>query len=78
MSLLVTIRTAVSWLTAPVQSRLAAPGSPSADAGMATAEYAVATVAACGFAGVLYKLITSDLVMSLLKALISHAFHLSF
>ena len=45
---------------------------------MATAEYAVATVAACGFAGVLYKLITSDLVMSLLKALISHAFNLSF
>ena len=70
------IRTAVSWLTHVRLSR----GScvPRPEAGMATAEYAVATVAACGFAGVLYKLITSDLVMSLLKALISHAFHLSF
>jgi hypothetical protein len=38
----------------------------------------VGTVAACGFAGVLYKLITSDLVMSLLKAIIGKAFHLSF
>ena len=78
MSFLITIRTAVSWLTAPLQSRLSAPGALSPEAGMATAEYAVATVAACGFAGILYKLITSDLVMSLLKALITHAFHLSF
>jgi hypothetical protein len=77
MSVLILIRIAVSWLSATVQSRTSAGGSRP-DAGMATAEYAVATVAACGFAGVLYKLITSDLVMSLLKALISHAFHLSF
>ncbi|MCW2543833.1 MAG: hypothetical protein JWM40_1385 [Frankiales bacterium] len=77
MSVLILIRTAVSWLSATVQSRASSVAARS-DAGMATAEYAVATVAACGFAGVLYKLITSDLVMSLLKALISHAFHLSF
>jgi hypothetical protein len=75
MSLLITLRTAVSWFTGSVASR---QSGHSPEAGMATAEYAVATVAACGFAGVLYKLITSDLVMSLLKALISHAFHLSF
>ena len=30
----------------------------SGQAGMATAEYAVATVAACGFGGLLYKLLT--------------------
>ena len=30
------------------------------DSGMAVAEYAVATVAACGFAGVLWKILTGD------------------
>lgn len=33
------------------------------DRGMTTAEYAVGTVAACGFAGVLLKLLTSDTVL---------------
>ena len=33
------------------------------DAGMTTAEYAVGTVAACGFGGVLYKVLTSDAVV---------------
>lgn len=49
-----------------------------ADSGMTTAEYATGTVAACGFAGVLYKLLTSDLVMGLLKAAISRAFKIAF
>ena len=48
------------------------------DTGMTTAEYAVGTVAACGFSGVLYKVITSDGVLSLLKSVISKAFALSF
>ena len=48
------------------------------EAGMTTAEYAVGTVAACGFSGVLYKVITSDAVLSLLKSVISRAFSLSF
>ena len=48
------------------------------DAGMTTAEYAVGTVAACGFGTVLYKVITSDTVLNLLTDIISHAFHLSF
>lgn len=48
------------------------------EAGMSTAEYAVGTVAACGFGGVLYKVITSPLVLDLLKAVISRAFRLSF
>ncbi len=30
------------------------------EAGMSTAEYAVGTVSACGFAGVLYKVLTSS------------------
>ena len=48
------------------------------DAGMTTAEYAIGTVAACGFGGVLYKLITSDTVFSLLTKVISRAFRLMF
>jgi hypothetical protein len=72
MSVLITTRTALARLSAALHTRLT-PADIAADAGMTTAEYAVGTVAACGFAGVLYKLITSDLVMSLLKALISKA-----
>jgi hypothetical protein len=49
----------------------------SRDAGMTTAEYAVGTVAACGFGGVLYKLLTSDAVVSLLSGIIKRALTLS-
>lgn len=42
--------------------------------GMTTAEYAVGTVAACGFGGVLYKLLTSDTVQSMLSGLLEKAF----
>lgn len=63
--------------TTPV--RLAARlQSQDAEAGMSTAEYAVGTVAACGFSGVLYKVITSPAVLELLKSVISKAFKLSF
>jgi hypothetical protein len=47
------------------------------DAGMTTAEYAVGTVAACGFGGVLYKLLTSEAVVSLLSDIIKRALTLS-
>ena len=43
------------------------------DEGIATAEYAVATVGACGFAGVLYKLLTSDSVVTLVTKVIARA-----
>jgi hypothetical protein len=42
--------------------------------GMTTAEYAVGTVAACGFGGILYKLLTSDTVRGLLTDLVRRAF----
>ncbi|MDX6198893.1 MAG: hypothetical protein QOJ79_2044 [Actinomycetota bacterium] len=48
------------------------------EAGMTTAEYAVGTVAACGFGGILYKVITSPEIVGLLRDVISSAFHLSF
>ena len=75
MSALTSIRTAPVRAAVAVQDRLAASGG---DEGMTTAEYAVGTVAACGFSGVLYKVITSQVVLDLLKSVISKAFHLSF
>ncbi len=39
------------------------------EAGMNTAEYAVGTVGACGFAGLLYQLLTSDFGRNLLENL---------
>lgn len=43
------------------------------DHGMTTAEYAVGTVAACAFAAVLYKVVTSGTVAGLLSGLVSKA-----
>ncbi|NHC44344.1 DUF4244 domain-containing protein [Motilibacter aurantiacus] len=43
------------------------------DAGMTTAEYAVGTIAACGFAGLLLKVVTSDTVSSLLTSVVQRA-----
>jgi hypothetical protein len=48
------------------------------DGGMTTAEYAVGTVAACGFGGILYKLLTSDSVVKLLKDIIERALTVAF
>ncbi len=42
--------------------------------GMTTAEYAVGTVAACGFGGILYKLLTSEPIQDLLGSVIEKAF----
>lgn len=52
------------WL----RGRLGAP-----DAGMATAEYAVATVAAAGFAGLLLLILRSDEVRGLLLGIVRGA-----
>ncbi len=43
------------------------------EAGLATAEYAVATVAAVGFAGLLIVVLKSDTVRGLLESIISSA-----
>ncbi len=48
-------------------------GALIADEGMATAEYAVATLAACGFAGLLLTILRSDEVRNLLLSLITRA-----
>lgn len=66
--------------TAPLRAavRLKTLREVDSDAGMTTAEYAVGTVAACGFSGVLYKLVTSDFILELLKGVIGKAFKLAF
>ena len=48
------------------------------DSGMTTAEYAVGTVAACGFGGILYKILTSDEVVKMLKEILKRALTMSF
>jgi hypothetical protein len=45
------------------------------DAGMSTAEYAVGTVAAVGFAVVLYRVIRSEAVSSALASIVKSALH---
>ncbi|GAA1658608.1 DUF4244 domain-containing protein [Fodinicola feengrottensis] len=46
-----------------------------ADDGMSTAEYAVGTIAAVAFAGILLKVVTSPGVQSALQAIIGKALH---
>ncbi|MCF6522579.1 DUF4244 domain-containing protein [Streptomyces sp. JJ36] len=43
------------------------------DCGMSTAEYAVGTIAACGFAAVLYKIVNSGAVSEGLQKIIEKA-----
>ena len=66
---------AVRSVPVRVAVRLQTSGS---DAGMTTAEYAVGTVAACGFSGILYKVITSPEILGLITGVISKAFKLAF
>lgn len=67
------------WVVAGVVTRLRnRAGSTDGEAGMTTAEYAVGTVAACGFSGILYKVVTSPQVLDVLKDVILKAFKLSF
>ena len=45
----------------------------SVDMGMTTAEYAIGTIAACAFAGVLFKVVTGQQVVGLLTAAVGRA-----
>jgi hypothetical protein len=48
------------------------------DRGMTTSEYAVGTIAACAFAAVLYKVVTSGPVQSAMQSLIKDALDAKF
>ncbi|WP_034518214.1 MULTISPECIES: DUF4244 domain-containing protein [Actinomadura] len=47
------------------------------DAGMSTAEYAVGTIAAAAFAGLLFKIVTGSEVQELLLAIVERALRLA-
>jgi hypothetical protein len=49
------------------------PSRNGPQAGTTTAEYAIGTLAACGFAALLYKIVTSDSVASLLSGIVHKA-----
>ncbi len=61
---------------AATKTQVAAPRSVRAhldDAGMATAEYAIATLAACGFAGLLVTILRGEQVRGLLMGIVERA-----
>lgn len=63
--------------TAPGRHRPVRTARPTrADAGMATAEYAIATLAACGFAALLLAVLSSGEVRGMLLALVQRALSL--
>ena len=62
-----------AWSLLPLARR----GRLTDDGGMATAEYAIATLAACGFAGLLLALMRSDEVRGLLFEVIRRALSLN-
>ncbi|MBB5625573.1 DUF4244 domain-containing protein [Sphaerisporangium krabiense] len=47
------------------------------EAGMSTAEYAVGTIAACAFAGLLFKIVSSEEVRKMLSDVIGRALQLA-
>ncbi|MEV2269190.1 DUF4244 domain-containing protein [Nonomuraea africana] len=66
----VRLRRALStWWT----GRTAAAARLGLDRGMSTAEYAVGTIAACGFAALLFKVVTSTEVQEMLTTLVNRA-----
>ena len=74
MPTLETVRQAPLAVAARIHTRLVAEDK---EAGMTTAEYAVGTVAACGFGGVLYKVVTAPPVLEALKSVLLKAFRVT-
>jgi uncharacterized protein DUF4244 len=68
----------MAMLTGRVRAWRARCTSSGGDSGMTTAEYAVGTVAACGFGGILYKILTSTDVANMLRDLIERALSTAF
>ncbi len=57
-------------MTHQMKGPVAAAVQPYDEDGMTTAEYAVGTVSACSFAGILYTILTSGLGQTLLQNLL--------
>ena len=75
------LRRVLAGLSQTARRRLlrAAPGAGApGELGMSTAEYAVGTIAACAFAALLYKVVTSTQVFDLLTGLVTRALNTPF
>ena len=72
------MRALLNVRTAPARAAARLQSAGQGDEGMATAEYAVATVAAAGFGGILWKVITSPEVLAIIKEVISKALEVTF
>ncbi|WP_214410002.1 DUF4244 domain-containing protein [Sphaerisporangium fuscum] len=57
--------------------RVSAVARARSEAGMSTAEYAVGTIAACAFAGLLFKIVSSPEVRKMLSDVIGRALQLA-
>jgi hypothetical protein len=66
----------VQWVIRKGRSAVRSIGGRG-DSGMSTAEYAVGTIAACAFAGLLFKVVTSPEVRTMLSGLINRALKLA-
>jgi hypothetical protein len=58
-------------MTSTIAAHISTAVGTRRDDGMTTAEYAVGTVSACGFAGILFKILTSGFGQSLLENLLN-------
>ncbi|WP_346742724.1 DUF4244 domain-containing protein [Spongiactinospora sp. TRM90649] len=66
-------RAATSGLATRCAARFAMVAKAGGDRGMSTAEYAMGTLAACGFAALLYKVVTGTEIQEALSGLINKA-----
>jgi hypothetical protein len=57
-------------MTSTIAAHISTSVAARRDDGMTTAEYAVGTVSACGFAGILFKILTSSWGESLLQGIL--------
>lgn len=69
------LRNACDWMRVRM---LVLKRGPGRDAGMSTSEYAVGTIAACAFAAVLYKVVTSGPVAAALQSVVEKALNAKF
>ncbi|GAA1271671.1 hypothetical protein GCM10009677_25840 [Sphaerisporangium rubeum] len=70
------VRAVGRWLKGSGQAVYLAARSRG-EAGMSTAEYAVGTIAACAFAGLLYKIVTSPDIRKMLADILGRALRLA-
>ncbi|CAM5639866.1 membrane protein [Streptomyces spiroverticillatus] len=72
------VRVRVAWGLVRARTRVTRMRGMAGDAGMSTSEYAVGTIAACAFAAVLYKVVTSGAVSGALQAAVERALDVQF